>query len=175
MTIVFPEAVKALGNTSTVIAPVIANKTAPILAEVTGTGTVNGSCYFYTAPMATTTANKGSAPRRSCETKDREQFGLEKTEISDLQYVESPQGAAADPANKVKVALAPYTEVWLVERRGLPATVEELAVGDIVNLHLVQVGPQSRTKTGDGEFDEFSITQSVIWKDSVYDVAIVAA
>ena len=44
-----------------------------------------------------------------------------------------------------------------------------------MNLHHVKLGPRNRTKTGDGEFDELAITQSVIYLEPPYlDVQIVA-
>lgn len=175
MTIVFPEGVQSLANTSIVLAQTIVDPEAPTKAEVTtATGVVNASCYMYSDFSANRTAARADKPRRACERTARQGFGQETTEISDLQYVESPQGALTDPANKVKAALPDYSSVYIIERRGLPAKVEDLDTGDTVNVHRVEVGPQNRTKTGDGDQDEFSITQSVAHAESWYDVKIVA-
>lgn len=174
MTIVFPDGIKALGNTSVVVAPALANPAAPTVAEVTGAAAVNASCYLYSSFSANVTAARGDKPKRFCEKKTRQGFGPETTEISDLQYVEAPQGTDTDPANKVRVAMTPYTTQYVVERRGLPADTAVLAVGDRVNVHQVELGPQSRTRTGDGDQDEFSVTQPVAQLRSWYDVAIVA-
>ena len=174
MTILFPEGVKSLGNTSIVVAPTIVDPQAPKVAEVSsGTGVVNASCYFYNVPAATTTAARAEKPRRACEIKARQGFGIETTEIESLSYTYDPQGAVGDPANKVKEALAPYTEAWIVMRDGLPAEAENLKAGDKVNLHRVELGPQNRTRTGDDDQAEFSITQDVTVQESHYDVEIV--
>lgn len=175
MTIVFPDATKALGNTSTIISQTIANPEEPTLAELTGAGSVNASCYLYGDPSFTRSAARGDKPRRSCETKSRQGFGVETVEAGDLQYVVSPQGALTDPANKVKAALPDYGEVFVTLRRGKPAKIEEIAVGDVVTIHQVETGPKNDTKTGDTDQDEYSVTQGMAVVDSWYDVEVVAA
>lgn len=175
MTVIFPEATKSLGNTMVVAVATIANMSAPDLSSEINAGTsVIGSCFLYADMVATGETNKGTAPTRACEKTEREEFGRTKFSISDIQYVYDPQAGATDE-NKFKDALAPDTELYLVERVGLDAQTTALAAGQKVNVHHVRVGPQNRTKTGDGEFDEFSITQAVSYiEDPVYDVAIVA-
>lgn len=175
MTVIFPEATKSLGNTMVVAVATIANMSAPDLSSELSAGTsVIGSCFLYADMVATGETNKGTAPTRACEKTEREEFGRTKFSISDIQYVYDPQAGATDE-NKFKDALAPDTELYLVERVGLDAQDVALAAGQKVNVHHVRVGPQNRTKTGDGEFDEFSITQAVSYiEDPVYDVAIVA-
>lgn len=176
MTVVFPVATKSLGNTSVVAVATIANTSAPSLAtEINASTSVNGSCYLYADMVATGETNKGTAPTRACEKTEREEFGRTKYSISDIQYVYDPQAADTTDENLFKAAMAPDTELYIVERVGLDSQTSALAVGQKVNVHHVRVGPQNRTKTGDGEFDEFSITQAVSYvTDPVYDVAIVA-
>lgn len=176
MTVVFPVATKSLGNTSVIAVATIANTSAPSLAtEINASTSVNGSCYLYADLVATGETNKGTAPTRACEKTEREEFGRTKYSISDIQYVYDPQAAGTTDENKFKTALAPDTELYIVERIGLDSQTSALAAGQKVNVHHVRVGPQNRTKTGDGEFDEFSITQAISYvTDPVYDVAIVA-
>lgn len=176
MTVIFPEATKSLGNTMLVAVTTIANTAAPSLATEINAGTsVIGSCYLYADMSATGETNKGTAPTRACEKTEREEFGRTKYAITDIQYVYDPQAADTTDENLWKAALAPDTELYLVERVGLDARLTALAAGQKVNIHHVRVGPQNRTKTGDGEFDEFSITQAISYiEDPVYDVAIVA-
>lgn len=175
MTVIFPEAVKAQGNTSVIAVQTIADGDAPKLATEINAGTsVNVSCYIFGDFSASGTTNRGTAPRRLCTTEEIQEFGFTSYEISDLQYVYDPQAADSAENNKAKAALTPGTDVWLVERLGLNARTSALAVGQKVNLHHVKLGPQNRTKTGDGEFDQFSITQSVTHVEPpYYDVTIV--
>lgn len=175
MTILFPEGTKSLGNTAIVLATTIADETAAKITEVTGAGAVNASCFFYNVPQATTTAARGDKPRRACERKSRQGFGIETTELESLQYTHDPQGAPEADANKVRTLATPYTTKYVVMRDGLPAETESLAVGDIVNIHKVELGPQNRTRTGDDDQAEFSITQDVTVVQSWYDVEIQAA
>lgn len=174
MSIIFPEATKSLGNTTIIAVETIVSMAAPDLSsEINAASSVIGSCFLYADMVAGGETNKGTAPTRACETSEREEFGRTKYSIQDIQYVYDPQAGATDE-NKFKDLLAPNTELYLVERMGLDKDTA-LAAGQKVNVHHVRVGPQNRTKTGDGEFDEFSITQAVSYiEDPVYDVAIVA-
>lgn len=177
MTVLFPEAVKAQGNHSVTVVQTLPDSDAPKLTEVNGTGSINVSCFLFGTGgfAATSTTNKGEAPPRLCTTETFQEFGNTSYEISDLQYVYDPQGDPTEDANRAMAALTPGTEVYLIERLGLDAKTAPYAVGQKVNVHHVRVGPQNRTKTGDGEFDQFSITQSVIHiEPPVYDVALVA-
>jgi hypothetical protein len=175
VTIVFPEATKAQGNTSVAVVQTIAIPGAPDLSsEIQAASTVIASCYLYSGGVGTTSTTKGEAPRRVCTTNSYQQFGNTTYEVSDLQYVYSPQGADAE-ADAMRDALTEGSEVFLVVRRGLPAETTAFAAGQKVDVWKVRLGPQNKTQTGDGEYDEYSITQSVIViDDPVEDVAIVA-
>lgn len=176
MTVLFPEATKVQGNTSVVVVQTVANMAAPDLSsEVNAASSVNVSCFLYGDLNPTVTTNKGEAPRRLCTTQVFQQFGNTTYEVPDLQYVYDPQSDDTVDANKAKAALAEGSEVFLVVRRGLNAQTDAVAAGDRVDVWNVRLGPQNRSTTGDGEFDEYSITQSVIaLGPPQYGVAIVA-
>lgn len=163
MTVVFPDAVKQQGNTSVVFVSTVADPTAPKLATEINAGTsVNVSCFLYSGGDVTSTQNTGAAPRRLCTTTELQQFGTKTTAITDVQYVYSPQGAPTDPSNAAKTALVEGTVWYMIQRRGLSATTSALATTQKVKVTKVQVGAQNEGVTGTGEFDEFSITQSII-------------
>jgi hypothetical protein len=174
VTVYFPEATKSLGNTALIVVQDIADMSAPDLDSEIGAGTsVAAQCFLYADMVATGDTNKGTAPTRACEQSEREEFGRTKYAITDIQYVHDPQGDDAAADNALRAALPPGSEVFLVERQGPNSRTTALADGDLVNIHHVRVGPQNRGKTGDGEFDEFSITQAVAYiEDPVYDVVI---
>lgn len=176
MTVTFPEAVKAQGNISVRVVQTIADPSAPKLAtEINATTSVDVSCYLYSGGVGTSTQNKGEAPRRICSTDTFQQFGNTTYEVSDLQYAHDPQQALTAVVNKARQILTPGTDVWLVVRLGLAAQTEAWDEGQIVDLWHVSLGRQNKTMTGDGEFDELSITQSVIVRRApVEDVALVA-
>lgn len=163
MTVVFPEATKVQGNTSVTVVQTVADTAAPKLAtEINAASSVNVSCFLYSGGVGTSSTNKGEAPRRLCTTETFQQFGNTTYEITDLMYVYDPQGDDADPANEAKAALTEGTDVYLVVRKGLDAQSSAYATTQKVDVWHVRLGPQNRGATGDGEFDEFAITQSVI-------------
>lgn len=176
MPVLFPDAVKVQGNTSVTVVQTIANINAPDLSsEINAVSSVNVSCFLYSGGVGTSTTNKGEAPRRLCTTQTFQQFGNTSYEVTDLMYVYDPQLDDADDANAAKAALAEGSEVYLVIRKGLDAQNTAHAVGQKVDVWHVRLGPQNRGVTGDGEFDEFAIVQSVIaLNPPAQDVAIVA-
>lgn len=176
ITVVFPEAVKAQGNISVTVVQTIADMDAPSLAtEINAATSVNVSCYLYSGGVGTKTTSKGEAPRRLCSTDTFQQFGNTAYEVSDLVYLYDPQGDGADEANEAMTALVEGSDVYLVVRRGLDAKTTAYAATQKVDIWHVRLGPQNRGVTGDGEFDEFAITQPVIVLDTpTFDATIAA-
>lgn len=175
MTVLFPEATKAQGNTSVTVAQTVTVAAPKIATEVNAASSVNVSCFMYSGGAGTSTQNKGSAPDRLCSTDTFEQFGRTTYTVTDLQYLYDPQGDEESDSNAARTALTEGTEVWLVVRRGKSAQNDAYTVGDIVDLWHVRLGRQNKTQTGEGEFDEYSITQSVIvLEPPVEDVALAA-
>lgn len=176
MTVLYPEATKAQGNISVTVAPTIAAPATPGLSTDFASGTVNVSCYLYdNGSIVSATTNKVTANARLCTTEQFQQFGNTVYEVSDLIYVYDPQGSGSSDENKAKAALDEGADVWLVERLGIDAQTTDLTAGDIVNLYHVRLGKQNRTRQGDAEAAEFSITQSaILLEPPVYDVAIIA-
>lgn len=173
MTILFPDGVQSLANTTVAVrVGAIVDPEAPTVAEAT-TGTLNISCFLYSDFLATPSAARGDKPRRACERKARQGFGVETTEIVALQYSHDPQAASSADANKARTALTPYITVFIFERQGLDASTEVLAEDHVVNLHKVELGAQVRGRTGDGDQDEYAITQEVSHIQSWYDVVLV--
>lgn len=177
MTVLFPEATKAQGNISVTVVASIADTSAPSLAtDINAASSVNVSCFLYdNGSIVNVTTNKVTANARLCTTQQFQQFGNTTYEVADLIYVYDPQGADDDDPNKAKTLLDPGTEVYLVERLGLDAQTTAYAAAQIVNIYHVRLGEQNRTRQGDAEAAEFSITQSaILLEPPVYDVAIVA-
>jgi hypothetical protein len=163
MTVLLPEAVQAQGNISVKVVQTIADLTAPKLAtEINAVSSVDVSCFLYSGGVGTSTTNRGESPRRLCTRDVYQQAGNKTYEVTDLQYVYSPQGAGSVDANKAKTALTEGSIVYLVVRKGLDAQTAPFAAAQKVEVWKVRLLEQNRTMTGDGEFDEFSITQGAI-------------
>lgn len=177
MSIIYPEATPAYGNTAVIVALTLSSESAPSLAtDFVAPNSLNVSCFLYgTGFSATSETTRNTAPQRLCDVSTREQFGTTTFTVQDLQYTYDPQGDETAEANEAKEMLTEGLEVWIVERNGIPAKTTDLTSGDLVNLHHVRLGKQNRTKTGDGEEAEYSITQGVVYiEDPIYDVAVAA-
>ena len=176
MTVIFPEATPVYGTTSVVAIQTMADPAAPSLAtDIDAATSVNISCFLYSGGVGTSTTAKGEAPRRLCTTSVLQNFGQTTYEVTDLQYVYDPQAALSTDDNKARNALTEGSEVYLLVRRGLNAQDTAYAAGQYVDVWHVRLGPQNKTQTGDGEFDENSITQAVVAiEPPVEDVLIVA-
>lgn len=177
MTVLFPEATKAQGNISVTVVATIADTDAPSLAgEINAAGSVNVSCFLYdNGSIVSANTNKVTANARLCTTEQFQQFGNTLYEVSDLTYVYDPQASGTTDENKAKAALDEGADVYLVERLGLDAQNTAYAAAQIVNIYHVRLGKQNRTRQGDAEAAEFSITQSaILLEPPVYDVAIAA-
>lgn len=178
MTVMYPEATKAQGNTSVTVAQTVTTSGPLLATEIDAATSVDVSCFLYAGGAGTSSQSKGTAPDRLCSTDSFEQFGRTTYTVSDLSYVYDPQGAPEDPANAARTALTEGSDVWLVVRRGKSAQDDPYAVGDLVDLWHVRLGRQNKTTTGGDtpdEFAEYSILQSVIvLEPPVEDVALAA-
>lgn len=176
ISVLFPEATQVYGNTSVLVVQELTTPGAVSLAtDVNDATTVNVSCFLYSGGVGTSTTAKGEAPRRLCTKSVLQQFGSTTYEVTDLQYTYDPQLPLSADANAAREALVEGAEVTLLIRRGLDAQDTAYAASQRVDAWKVKLGPQNKTQTGDGDFDEYSITQSVIaLSPPTEDVAIVA-
>lgn len=178
MTVFYPEAVKAQGNTALAIgvtAP--ANVNAPDISSdlAFATAGLNASCYVFGDIEFTTNQNKGTAPPRMCTTNQFQEFGYKTFEIGTIQIVWDPQEADSEEVNAAKALLEDGAELWFYIRRGKPARTEDFAVGDLVEVRHVKVDGGRPGKTGDGEFDQFSwMVDAIDLEPPVYGAALVA-
>lgn len=176
MTVQMPEVVKSQGMTRLIVLSTAPASTTTITAAELAAGEVI-TCHVYGDFAATPTENIGTAPRKMCTRTSPQQFGEITYPINDVQYSYVPQslGTPGAPGNEAFEALTPGTEKWLVEVPGLDGRGTSFGAGALGNLYNVDCGIQRRGRTGDGEFDEFSVTQSFVMADGaepVYDIAL---
>lgn len=143
-----------------------ANPAAPTKAELNAGLFVQ--CHVYGALDGQPTQNTGAAPPKAC-TKDEEQrLGRVVWPSFDLQYSWMPQEAGTPGAdgNEMYEACTPWSYKYLYLCDGLDGeATSALATGDVVNRGFrVQCGEQREGVTGDGEFDEFAVTQAFVPK-----------
>lgn len=172
MTVLLPEGVQTLGTRSVYIIPEADVPNPEALTAVIVNGGFHATCFIYgNGAMVSGAQQKGAAPRRLCEVKNREQLGTVQESITDVQYSYSPQGDDADPANEMKAAMVDGTRVYVVERLGIIDSATAAAT-QVVNAYLTTLGYRNRTMTGEDEYAEYSITQSAVVEQTFYDVEL---
>jgi len=178
VTVFYPEAVKAQGNTALGIGTTEpANVNTPSLATdlALSAAGLNASCYVFGDITFTDTQNKGTAPARMCTTEQLQEFGNKTHEIGTIQLVWSPQDDDSEEVNAAKALLTDGAELWFYIRRGLPARTTAFAATQKVEVRHVRIGGGRPGKTGDGEFDQFSwMVDAVDLEPPVYDAVLAA-
>lgn len=158
---VFPEAVTALGRKKVLILTTEPGAPAAIpVATMTAavTAGLEATMYFLGGFAPSGSQNKGTGPRRVGEGSQLQRLGLATYEAPRLEYVHDPQGADSDVANKVRTALVPGTEVWIVERAGIDVDTAVVATNKY-RLHHLELGEQFFGTSGEGEFDIEQVMQ----------------
>lgn len=174
MAVDLPETTKVLGTRSVWVVPEATITDPTAISAATLASGFKATCFIYGDGGAVTgEQGRGQAPPKLCEVDQREQLGRVTKSISDIQYSYKPQAADADPANAMRAALPAGTRVYIVDRLGV---LDETAptAGQFVNAALVTLGIQNKTKTGDDEYAEYSITQGASVEETHDDVTLVA-
>lgn len=163
MTVMMPETQKSQGFSRLVVLDTAANLAALTTAEITAGEIL--TCYLYGDFTSEGGENVGEGPRKMCSRKVPQEFGNTTDTITDLQYSHLPQELDAAPGNEARALMTPGTTKILVEFQGMDGKGSVFAAGDRYIAHRVKLGRQRKGRTGDGEFDQFAITQSVIYAD----------
>lgn len=177
MTMIYPEGVPTLGNTTHIWVAAIANPAAPKLSELTAAApaSLNISCALYAGSFAPTQAvSRAAAPRRSCEREQFERTTSVTRSIPDISYAISPQAAAGSDGKKAHETLTEGKVGFIVERMGLDVKTADLAVGQFVNVYPVALGP-SLIGAPSEDGSEYQVTQAIDLRSKpIQGVAIVA-
>lgn len=178
MTVVpMPEVANSLGNKVLVALTTPPAADEPTLTEINAGVFI--TCHVYDSFNPEVSQNTGEGPRKLCKKSVPTKLGQVTYAINDIQYSYAPQnmGTPGGDGNEAIEALTPGSEVYLVEAVGVNGETAQLAAGDVVNVYHVVCGEQRRGQTGDGEFDEFSVTQSFVMangEEPQYDVVLSA-
>lgn len=163
MTVVMPETIKSQGNKILIVLTTPpAVPAAPTKAELNAGLFVQ--CHIYGTFSGTPTQSVGAGPQKMCTKVTPQQLGNITYEIADVQYSYVPQamGTVGSDGNEAIEALTPGTDIYVAEGPGIDGTTALVALNDVVNLYHLECGVQRRGQTGDGEYDEFSVTQSFV-------------
>lgn len=162
MTVIFPEAVGTQGTKKVIILTAAPTTLAAATVAQVAAGVTAGleaTMYFLGQFAPSGSQNKGNAPRRTGESSQLQVLGNGTWESPTLQYIHDPQGADSDVANKVRTALAPGAQVWVIERAGIDVDTA-VAATQKYRLHHLRLGEQYFGTSGDGEFDVETVTQA---------------
>jgi hypothetical protein len=134
----------------------------PTFAEVNAA--LFAGCYFYGDLDLAVTQNTGEGPRKACATIVQTEEGNTNFPAIEVQYSYKAQllGTPGSEGNELYEALEPGTEVTMSVFYALDGRLPEIpdgAIGDVVRVKCLR---RRKTRTGDGEFDQHSITQLLI-------------
>ncbi|MDF1603399.1 hypothetical protein [Nocardioides sp. YIM 152315] len=161
-----PPTAKSLGQKSVVILTTAPAATTgiPVLTEVNAG--VFGSLHFYGDFNVTPNQNTGEGPRKLGSIFSPTQLGQVTYPAVDAQYSYMPQLVATtgSDGNEVYEALVPGSTVTVVVLDGVDGDISAVVADDVADIYLMECGVRRKGQTGDGEFDEKSVTQSLIVK-----------
>ena len=165
MPLTLPPTAKSLGQKTVVVLSAVpaAGTGIPTVAE-TNAG-LFGSLHFYTPLSFVPNQNTGEGPRKLGAKYVPTALGLITYPAVDAQYSYLPQslGTAGAAGNEMYEKLVPGTKRTVVVLDGKDGTATTaVAANDIADIFLVECGARRKGETGDGEFDELSVTQSLV-------------
>ena len=66
------------------------------------------------------------------------------------------------PNQNTDELLVPGTQLTVVVLDDMDGDIDAVVAGDVADIYLMECGVRRKGQTGDGEFDQFSVTQSLI-------------
>ena len=164
MPISLPPTSKALGRKVVVFldTPPAAGTGIPTTVEVTAA--LFGSLHLYTPFNVQPSQNTGEGPRKLGAQSVPTENGLVNYPAVDVQYSYKPQdlGTPGSAGNELYELLVPGEQVTVVVLNDLDGDTDTVTAGDIADIYLMECGVRRKGETGEGEFDQFSVMQSMI-------------
>lgn len=164
MAISLPPTSKSLGRKSVVFldTPPAAGTGIPTTVEVSAA--LFASLHLYTPFNVTPNQNTGEGPRKLGAQSVPTENGLVNYPAVEIQYSYKPQdvGTPGADGNELYELLVPGTQVTVVVLDDVDGDISAVAAGDVADVYLMECGVRRKGATGDGEFDQFSVTQSLI-------------
>ena len=164
MAVDMPPTTKALANQLIILltTPPASSTGIPTLAEVNAG--LDAQCFIYGVFNVTPTQNTGEGPRKNCRPNAPTNLGMVTYPAAEVQYSYMPQelGTPGHAGNKLYEALEPGATVTAVVLDGIPGVTDAVVLGDVADVYDMTVGVRRKGQTGDGEFDEKSVTQALV-------------
>lgn len=164
MAVELPPTTKALANQLIIFltTPPAAPTGIPTLVEVNAG--LAAQCHIYGQFNVTPTQNTGEGPRKNCSATAPTRNGLVTFPAVEMQYSYMPQklGTPGSPGNEVYEALEPDVQITAVVINGVNGQISTVPTSAVSDVYKLEAGVRRKGATGDGEFDELSVTQSMI-------------
>lgn len=164
MPLQMPPTTKAFANKVVVVldTPPAAGSGIPTLTEVNAA--LFSSLHMYTPFNVTPTQNSGEAPRKLGSRFTPTELGMVNYPAVDVQYSYMPQslGTPGADGNELYEVMPEGEELTIVVFDGLDGELSAVPADAIGDVYLVQCGVRRKGATGDGEFDQVSVTQTLV-------------
>ena len=144
MSATFPLGVPADGNVKVVWVATMADPKAPKLTELNAASTLDITCGVVGGGFTTSTDVQTLTDERLCSTQTFEDVGTFTYSIDEIEYIITPQDVTPTGENKIYTTLVPKSVGFIVVRYG-KAFDTTFAVGDIVDVYPVKLGPQVKS------------------------------
>lgn len=164
MPISLPPTAKALGRKVVVFLDTPPASASGIPTTVEVTAAMFGALHLYTPFNVQPSQNTGEGPRKLGSQNVPTELGLTNFPAVDLQYSYMPQevGTPGAPGNELYELLVPGSTVTVVVLNDLPGDSSAVSAGDVADVYLMQCGVRRKGETGESEYDQFSVSQSLI-------------
>jgi len=126
------------GNVKAVLVPAIADVKNPTVAELTGAGVIDISCYLTGDGLAISVDQQTVSDERLCSTSTFEKRGR-KTHSVDVTYIDNTNSVANADQNEAREALEEGSHHYLVTRRNV-AYETAIAAAQKVRVYPVEAG-----------------------------------
>jgi hypothetical protein len=164
MPAVMPKTVQSDSNKLVVFltTPPAASTGIPILAEINAA--LFASLYIVGDFAVTPSQSTGAGPSKLGASVTPTKLGRVTYPAVDVQYTYVPQslGTPGGDGNEVYEALVPGDQITAVVLEGYDGQADAVVAGDVGDIFLMECGKRRKGRTGDGEQDEVSVTQSLV-------------
>lgn len=163
MPAVMPKTVQSDSNKLVVFltTPPAASTGIPTVTEINAA--LFASLYIVGDFAVTPAQSNGAGPSKLGASVTPIKLGRVTFPVVDVQYTYVPQslGTPGGDGNEVYEALVPDNQVTAVVLDGYDGQATTVTAGDVADIYLMKCGRRRKGRTGEGEQDEVSVTQSL--------------
>lgn len=164
MPLSLPPTAKSFARKSVIVldTPPAAGSGIPTTVEINAA--LFSALHMYTPFMVVPTQNSGEGPRKLGSAYTPTELGTVNYPAVEIQYSYLPQelGTPGAVGNELYEVMVPGTRLTVVVLDDVDGEISSVAAGDVADIYLVECGVRRKGATGDGEYDHFSVSQTLI-------------